>query len=166
MCCRIDRHSTSSTSSDLPTCSIYLMTLGVLAPYRRLGLAKSLLTHLLKVASPGTIISLPLSKEDLKIHEEKESAKEKAAAVTNRKTNNSTNVAKSAEELEKEKKKKKVTPKVETEVKEIYLHVQVGNDEAKSLYEGMGWKVEETVKDYYRRNLDQRDAWLLKYQTN
>lgn len=137
------------------------MTLGVLAPYRRLGLAKSLLNHLLKVANPGTKISLPLTPEDLAEHERKEAEKSKSTNTT-RKTNNS---IKSQEEEEKEKKKKKEIPKEDVEVKEIYLHVQVGNVEARSLYEGLGWKLEETIKDYYRRNLDQRDAWLLKYES-
>lgn len=38
---------------------VYIMTLGVLAPYRRLGLASQLLKNVLETAAPGTKVTIP-----------------------------------------------------------------------------------------------------------
>ena len=43
---------------------------------------------------------------------------------------------------------------------EVYLHVQVGNDEAVNFYKGFGFEVGEVIKDYYQR-LDPNDAHLI-----
>ena len=43
---------------------------------------------------------------------------------------------------------------------EVYLHVQVGNDEAVKFYEGFGFVKGDVVPNYYQR-LDQNDAYLI-----
>ncbi|CAO1632830.1 unnamed protein product [Sympodiomycopsis kandeliae] len=53
--------SETSSSSSLPSVQIYIMTLGVLAPYRRLGIASYLINHILSEVTPGSNISLPES---------------------------------------------------------------------------------------------------------
>ncbi|TFK23654.1 N-acetyltransferase NAT13 [Coprinopsis marcescibilis] len=43
----------------------------------------------------------------------------------------------------------------------IYLHVQVGNDDAKRFYERHGFKQVSVHKDYYKK-LTPADAWILE----
>mmetsp|Transcript_71871 Transcript_71871/g.191113 ORF Transcript_71871/g.191113 Transcript_71871/m.191113 type:complete len:88 (+) Transcript_71871:57-320(+) len=47
-----------------------------------------------------------------------------------------------------------------TDCQEVYLHVQVSNDEAIDFYKQFGFEVGDTVKDYYQR-LDVCDAVIL-----
>lgn len=82
---------------DLGAFKVYIMTIGVLAPYRRLGMGKQLLEQVLKACSE------------------------------------------------------------QADCQEIYLHVQVGNDEAIKFYQGFGFTTGDVVKDYYTR-LDPNDA--------
>lgn len=48
VCCRIE------DGADDAHCKVYIMMLGVLAPYRRLGIATALLNQVLEQAAPGT----------------------------------------------------------------------------------------------------------------
>jgi N-alpha-acetyltransferase 50 len=91
VCCRKEPRSADDPA---PGAKLYIMTLGVLAPYRERGIGRRLLTYVLEnaLASPA------------------------AADVT-----------------------------------EIYLHVQVNNDEALSFYEHFGFSIKERIPNYYRR---------------
>eukprot|EP01112_Ceratiomyxa_fruticulosa_P008899 TRINITY_DN2309_c0_g2_i2.p1 TRINITY_DN2309_c0_g2~~TRINITY_DN2309_c0_g2_i2.p1 ORF type:complete len:175 (-),score=20.03 TRINITY_DN2309_c0_g2_i2:57-581(-) len=51
-------------------------------------------------------------------------------------------------------------PKKFPHVEEIYLHVQVNNDGAIKFYEKFGFKISETIKDYYKR-IDPPDCYVL-----
>mmetsp|Transcript_25084 Transcript_25084/g.84102 ORF Transcript_25084/g.84102 Transcript_25084/m.84102 type:complete len:126 (-) Transcript_25084:253-630(-) len=81
------------------TFKLYILTLGVLAPYRRLGIGAKMLQHMLS----------------------------KAAA--------------------------------QPDIKEAYLHVQVGNEAAKAFYEVQGFTQGPVVKNYYK-DIEPPDAWL------
>ncbi|KAL1918860.1 uncharacterized protein VTP21DRAFT_2882 [Calcarisporiella thermophila] len=78
---------------------LYIMTIGVLAPYRNLGIGSALLSYVIERA--------------------------RAAHYS-----------------------------------EIYLHLQVSNEEALSLYTRHGFEVRELVKNYYKR-IEPADAHLL-----
>ncbi|KAH9817695.1 acyl-CoA N-acyltransferase, partial [Melampsora americana] len=106
VCCSVEPLNSPDASSAKPSeGKLYIMTLGVLAPYRRRGLATKLLDHVIQAAVK---IRLP-----------------------------------------------KLTS--------VYVHVQVGNEDAKTFYEGHGFVVEGEVKDYYRK-IEPRDAWILVKQ--
>ena len=47
-----------------------------------------------------------------------------------------------------------------TMVKSVYLHVQTSNDAAIKFYESFGFKVQETIKGYYKR-IDPPDCYVL-----
>merc|ERR1711879_426248 len=49
VCCRIDLTQASEDGSQLAKRKLYIMTLGCLAPYRRLGIGTKMLEHVLKV---------------------------------------------------------------------------------------------------------------------
>ncbi|EST06343.1 GNAT domain protein [Kalmanozyma brasiliensis GHG001] len=128
ICCRLEH-----VSKDVVR--IYIMTLGVLAPYRRLGIASALLQHVLDHVSPGKEIQIidpetpvPKPKKD-----------------------------KNGKEIKAELVKKTV------KVDSIYLHVQTSNDEARVFYEKFGFKVAETIESYYRR-IQPASAWVLRLQ--
>ncbi len=46
-------------------------------------------------------------------------------------------------------------------VKQIYLHVQVSNADARRFYERFGFQEDGLVKDYYKK-IAPHDAWILK----
>ena len=48
-----------------------------------------------------------------------------------------------------------------TPTAEVYLHVQVGNDDAVEFYKRFDFEVGETVKDYYKR-IEPPDVVLAK----
>ncbi|GAA5967762.1 hypothetical protein JCM11641_005759 [Rhodosporidiobolus odoratus] len=136
---------------------LYVMTLGVLAPYRRQGLASKLIHHLLTSAS-STHVSPPSSVASITptptpSSSSKKSKKPPAPLAVNGKKDSEKSDAKK----EKEEEVEPARPRIES----IYLHVQVGNDEARQFWEKWGFEVKETVKDYYRK-ITPRDAWLLE----
>lgn len=51
ICCRLE------DGSDMTKCKVYVMTVGVLAPYRRLGLGSALFKHLLDAAPLGSVFA-------------------------------------------------------------------------------------------------------------
>ena len=94
ICCRVEPQEGSDKFK------VYIMTIGVLAPYRRLGIGAKLLEQSLEACS-------------------------KAA-----------------------------------DCEEVYLHVQVGNDEAVKFYQGFGFEKGPVVENYYQR-LEQNNAYLI-----
>ncbi|KAK9765354.1 N-acetyltransferase 5 [Basidiobolus ranarum] len=84
---------------------IYIMTLGVLAPYRKLGLGSALLKHILNQCEQDSKIS------------------------------------------------------------ELYLHVQISNDEAIAFYKKYGFEVTGTLENYYK-NISPADAYILSKKVN
>lgn len=51
------------------------------------------------------------------------------------------------------------------EIKEVYLHVQVNNEAAKSFYLRHGFDEIEVIKDYYRK-IDPADCYLFRRLIN
>lgn len=51
ICCRLE------DGSDATKCKVYVMTIGVLGPYRRLGLATALIKYILAAAAPGSLFA-------------------------------------------------------------------------------------------------------------
>ena len=51
------------------------------------------------------------------------------------------------------------------EIKEVYLHVQVNNEAAKSFYLRHGFDEVEVIKDYYRK-IDPADCYLFRRLIN
>ncbi|PWZ01109.1 acyl-CoA N-acyltransferase [Testicularia cyperi] len=126
ICCRFE-------PVDNDNVRVYIMTLGVLAPYRRLGIASALLKHVLDHVSPGKTIQLI-----------------DHSAPTPKPTK------------DKNGKEQKPEPvKKSAKVQSIYLHVQTSNDEAKLFYEKFGFTVTQTIDSYYRR-IQPASAWLLE----
>ncbi|PWN52286.1 hypothetical protein IE53DRAFT_378269 [Violaceomyces palustris] len=129
VCCRFEPVGESSVK-------VYIMTLGVLAPYRRLGVASALLSHILKVAEPGSKVSLRAPVDP------------NAPAPKPKK-------GKDGKEIKEEPKM------IEKVVDSIYLHVQTGNEEAKLFYSKFGFHVAGEVDNYYRR-IQPSSAWVLE----
>lgn len=45
----------------------------------------------------------------------------------------------------------------------IFVHVQVGNEDAKVFWKAQGFKETEAVKEYYKPTIEgSRDAWILE----
>lgn len=51
--------------------------------------------------------------------------------------------------------------KADPTIQEAYLHVQLGNDEAKNFYLHHGFVEDGIIKDYYKR-IDPPDCYILK----
>lgn len=79
----------------------YILTLGVLAPYRRLGIGAKLLQHCLELCE-----------------------------------------------------------KDPRNIEEVFLHVQINNEEALEFYKKYGFVISETLRDYYVR-IEPRDCYVL-----
>ncbi|KAM3578784.1 hypothetical protein VKS41_008802 [Umbelopsis sp. WA50703] len=102
VCCREEPIDTNDKAAKL-----YIMTLGVLKPYRGQGVGKQLLDHILEHA-----------------------AKDKDSNIT-----------------------------------EVYLHVQTTNQEALSFYKNHGFEITGTTNNYYK-NIDDKDAHVLSKSIN
>ncbi|ORY01927.1 N-acetyltransferase 13, isoform CRA_c [Basidiobolus meristosporus CBS 931.73] len=98
VCCRKE-------NTDGGMVKIYIMTLGILAPYRKLGLGSTLLEHILKQCEQDAKIS------------------------------------------------------------ELYLHVQISNEEAIAFYKKYGFEVTGTLENYYK-NISPADAYILSKKVN
>ncbi|GAA5984090.1 hypothetical protein JCM10908_006046 [Rhodotorula pacifica] len=154
---------------DRKTYKLYIMTLGVLAPYRNQGLGAKLIHHVLSVAAeslvqpaPAPPPSTPAPAAASPSSVPKANGTSSAAAAKSGKASDSAKKAKDEEDAKKkeeeaEEEKEPLKPRIES----VYLHVQVGNDEGKKFWEKWGFEVKDTVKDYYRK-ISPRDAWLLE----
>jgi ribosomal protein S18 acetylase RimI-like enzyme len=48
-------------------------------------------------------------------------------------------------------------------LRNIFVHVQIGNEDAKTFWQTNSFGEKETIKDYYKKNIEgPRDAWLLE----
>ena len=61
-------------------------------------------------------------------------------------------------------KKPQQPPKLPTPaLRSIYLHVQTSNGDAKAFWESKGFVDKQTIREYYKPNIEgSRDAWLLE----
>ncbi|KAL9940506.1 hypothetical protein V8E36_001211 [Tilletia maclaganii] len=160
--------------------NIYLMTLGVLAPYRRRGLASELLRNLLDIVRPGgktpavseevvvrtpEAINVPEPATSLPEPASLEAAEESSAAAA--KTNGNTTAAvKTSAAAATPKNAASPTAAAPKRyrylVQAVYLHVQTSNTEARAFYESHGFKVSREIKEYYRTGVEPQSAWLLE----
>jgi len=102
VCCRIDtKPAGNENGASSSGQRLYIMTLGVLAPYRRLGLGAKLLEYALSICAKRP------------------------------------------------------------EVEEIYLHVQVNNEQAINFYKKFGFEIINTIQNYYKR-IDPPDCFVLQ----
>ncbi|BGP32524.1 N-acetyltransferase 5 [Rhodotorula toruloides] len=145
-------------TDEAKTYRLYVMTLGVLAPYRNQGLGSKLIHHVLTTAAES--LAQPLSSPSSPAASSKPSApappaaKGKKAAPSRPQAN-----GKKVADKKDEKAEEKEPPK--PRVSSVYLHVHVANEEGRKFWEKWGFEVKETVKDYYRK-IEPRDAWLLE----
>ncbi|GAA5871462.1 hypothetical protein JCM8547_001350 [Rhodosporidiobolus lusitaniae] len=161
---------------------LYVMTLGVLFPYRRQGLASKMIHHLLTAAaashsqpsppapsspSPAPVASTsssstpapPVSNKKFKKVGKKPSAveEEKKAAEEKAAAEKAEQEKEAKEKEDKEKEDQLPKPRIDS----VYLHVQVGNEEGRRFWERWGFEVKDTIPNYYRK-IEPRDAWLLE----
>ena len=149
---------------------LYLMTLGVLAressclqctitslekltlstsAYRRQGLASKLLSHVARKAQEASLaasLAPPPTTKPI-------STTSKVAAAVKGKGK--------AADPTKETSTAPETPK--PVLKSIFVHVQLGNEDAKTFWQGQGFTESETIQKYYKPTIEgSRDAWLLE----
>ena len=126
---------------------VYIMTIGVLAPYRRLGIGaqfaqptalalRSCASHCSRLALACPLVACPPTPPSIHRLVIDASAGKRLLQQT-------------LEACSKQ-----------SDCEEVYLHVQVGNDEAVSFYKGFDFEVGEIIKDYYTR-LDPNDAHII-----
>lgn len=139
--------SSSSASASPAPVKVYIMTLGVLAPYRRLGIASKMIKHLLTFAGPGTELDLPEPALPAPLS--------KAVAAGSAKKDPKKETATGKKDKEEKKTKKYL-------VESVYLHVQTTNDEAKDFYKKQGFSEGEILEEYYRRGVEPRSAVVLE----
>jgi len=151
ICCRIEMDSSadSASTANKPMGKLYLMTLGVLAPYRRQGLASKLLSHVARKAQEASLaasLAPPPTTKPI-------STTSKVAAAVKGKGK--------AADPTKETSTAPETPK--PVLKSIFVHVQLGNEDAKTFWQGQGFTESETIQKYYKPTIEgSRDAWLLE----
>lgn len=141
ICCRFEKNAEEGGNS----VDVHIMTLGCLAPYRRMGIATTLLNYVLDHAAPGKKVELSDSFFD-----------ESNPPVQTKPTPPSTKPTAKASAKKDIKQTKSYT------VTKIYLHVQTSNEEAKTFYEKNGFTEKERVEQYYKSGIEPRSAWLLE----
>lgn len=47
-------------------------------------------------------------------------------------------------------------------LKSIFVHVQTSNEDSKTFWQQQGFKEKETIRDYYKPDVQPRDAWVLE----
>lgn len=200
VCCRIEpdpKQSSASTHPNHPDQSsnqtkLYIMTLGVLAPYRQQGLATKLLDQVisaaqkinLKIQSTCTSNAeggLSTSNNPTKainstnppnpsVTESKKSHQKGKRSTPTNKSSHETN----SEQAQPSTINPKSTPQEPTEssssapikipsISTAYVHVQAGNEDAKQFYINRGFQVDGQISEYYRK-IEPRAAWILVKQ--
>lgn len=130
ICCRIE-------PQEHPAFKLYIMTIGVLAPYRRLGIGTQLLRQVRAVVMAAVAVRrwrlLPprarLRRHAARLHPTRPSQVLHACAL-------------------------------EPNLQQLYLHVQTSNHDSLEFYKRFGFTTGEVVKDYYKR-IEPPDAVLL-----
>ncbi|BGP55843.1 hypothetical protein JCM8202_002652 [Rhodotorula sphaerocarpa] len=141
---------------DQKTYKLYVMTLGVLAPYRHQGLGSKLIHQVLATAAAS--LAQPAPSPSPSSAATVNGSSKPSGAKSAKKSDENGQAAEQQKKREKdEEEREPLKPRVES----VYLHVQVENDEAKQFWEKWGFEVKETVPDYYRK-ISPRDAWLLE----
>ncbi|GAA5874779.1 hypothetical protein JCM16303_002979 [Sporobolomyces ruberrimus] len=180
----ISNPSTEQNDENKEGYKLYIMTLGVLAPYRNQGLASKLIHNLLAAASqtldqpahsttsppsdptpasketPSTPAPPALSKKALKKAAQKGKAPLPPPVPSVTKTEEVDPVDEEKERKKKERAEQEAK-RSRRRIEKISLHVQVGNDYGKKFWEKFGFTVVETVPNYYRK-IEPRDAWLME----
>jgi len=135
--CRIE-YTYDEIDSKIPNgAKLYIATLGILAPYRRQGLATRLLHHILEASVGGVAIPQPPNSNGT----EKPSTPKKGEVV--KKSANATT---------------SLRPKVK--FTSAYVHVQTSNEEGKAFWEKNEFTVKRTIDNYYTK-IEPREAWVL-----
>jgi ribosomal protein S18 acetylase RimI-like enzyme len=133
VCCHLRRSENGETS-------LYIATLGILAPYRRQGLATRLFEHVLSAALSPPVPPLPPAFNP------------KPAATT---------TTPNTKGKEKEGKKDE-TPKIIPRPERLELHVQTSNEDALAFWKEREFEVKgEPLQDYYKR-LEPKTAFVLE----
>ncbi|GAA6041146.1 hypothetical protein JCM8097_004138 [Rhodosporidiobolus ruineniae] len=167
---------------------LYVMTLGVLGPYRKQGLGSKLIHHVLSlahashdqpfppsppssteppVASTSTLpppVPTPSTSSGASTSAKKKGKKPASSAPPPPPAQKAEDEKKAAEKKKKKEEEEEEKEPLKPRISSVYLHVQVGNDEARKFWEKWGFEVKETVPGYYRK-IEPRDAWLLERKT-
>ncbi|GAA5893871.1 GNAT family N-acetyltransferase [Sporobolomyces salmoneus] len=180
----VSNPSTEQNDDNKNGYKLYIMTLGVLAPYRNQGLASKLIHHLLSSASqtllqPATTETPapsstsvestptaatpapPLSKKALKKAAQKGKAPPPPPPAAAKAEESTADPAEEEKERKKKERAEQEAKRSKRRIEKITLHVQVGNEEGKKFWEKFGFKVVDTVPNYYRK-IEPRDAWLME----
>ena len=148
------------------------MTIGVLAPYRRLGIGAPPAQPARHPASRAAMaLALRSRRPRLKESNQRDYRIRTRGAATNSRAWDcpptepprpaATSLCTGKALVEQVLK----TCQEKPDCAEIYLHVQVGNDDAVEFYQKFGFVVGEVVKDYYKK-LEPADAVLLSKKLN
>jgi ribosomal protein S18 acetylase RimI-like enzyme len=115
--------------------------------YRRQGLASKLLSHVARKAQEASLAASLAPPPTIK----PASTTSKVAAAIKGKGKAADPTTSMASE----------TPK--PVLKSIFVHVQLGNEDAKTFWQGQGFTESETIQNYYKPTIEgSRDAWLLE----
>jgi ribosomal protein S18 acetylase RimI-like enzyme len=131
VCCRIEKGLPAEPSK------LYIMTMGVLAPYRNRGVGSQSLQHIITAASSPT------------------------SSFTTSFLPDTTTTSTSKSTKSKPQSHNPPPLPASSKISKIYLHVQVSNVEAKKFYEKHGFKEMGKVENYYKKIIP-RDAWVLE----
>ncbi|KAI7950500.1 hypothetical protein MJO29_009174 [Puccinia striiformis f. sp. tritici] len=183
VCCRIEpdpkEHSstivsgkangsaTQQTNGSTNPTKLYIMTLGVLAPYRQQGLATKLLNQVVSAARKTHLATFQTNGEATPPPPPPTTTTNGNGQVESKKTNQKgkkSTVVKPVETPES----KTTTSQEETDevpikiplISSAYVHVQFGNEDAKEFYLNKGFKVDGELPEYYRK-IEPRGAWIL-----
>ena len=166
ICCRLEDAPAAPEGSDdkcPPGLRAYIMTLGVLAPYRGMKIGTQLLEMALSgLAARNAAVDRELADAD----GDGEGGEGGAAAAGGGDGGDGDAGAKpSAAKKQKagahEKKKEKKNDPRAKRIHEVFLHVQSNNEDAMTFYAKFGFEKGETVEDYYK-NVEPRSAVILR----
>ncbi|OAV93955.1 hypothetical protein PTTG_12592 [Puccinia triticina 1-1 BBBD Race 1] len=177
VCCRIEPDPkepsagstgkvNGSTNTQSNQTKLYIMTLGVLAPYRQQGLATKLLHQVISAAQ-----QTHLAAQSTSHHANGEGPTPTPASTTtqpeSKKTSQKGKKATVAKPVESSESKPNPSHEDADEhpvkipaISSAYVHVQFGNEDAKEFYLKRGFRVDGEVAEYYRK-IEPRGAWIL-----